>query len=148
MGKFLPRRFLGLPLHPMLVHFPLAFWLSVPVFDALALSLSLWPWWGLALGATAVGVIFGAFALITGLLDYIELSETDSNDVRLAARHGVRTSVVWTVMTMKLMVAGLTETQPLLVAGSLVIDVLVSALLLQGAFFGTKITYGHYRDKP
>lgn len=146
MGKFLPRRVLGLPLHPMLVHFPLAFWMSVPVFDVLALSWSLWPWWGLALAATSVGVVIGAFAIITGVLDYIELSDTGSNDVRLAARHGVRTTIVWTVMTVKLVVACFIASGQTLVTSCLVIDVLACALLLQGAYFGTRITYGKYGD--
>jgi uncharacterized membrane protein len=86
-----PRRFLGLPLHPMLVHFPLVFWMSLPAWDLLSLWRGPQPWWGTALVVTAASVTIGAFALMTGLLDYIELSETGSNDVRLAARHGVRT---------------------------------------------------------
>ena len=128
----------------MLVHFPLAFWLSVPVFDLLALYSGPQPWWDVALGATAVGVAIGAFALMTGLLDYIHLSETGSNDVRLAARHGVRTALVWCTMSVKLFVVGLSESGQTMVLSGLVIDLLACALLLQGAFFGTKITYGGY----
>lgn len=139
-----PRHFLGLPLHPMLVHFPLAFWLSVPVFDLLALYSGAQPWWGIALGATAIGVAIGALALMTGLLDYIHLSETGSNDVRLAARHGVRTTLVWCTLSVKLLVASLAEAGQVIVLSSLVVDLLACALLLQGAFFGTKITYGGY----
>lgn len=138
------RRFLGLPLHPMLVHFPLVLWLALPVLDALALTRGPDPWWSLALVVTAVGVAIGALALLTGLLDYIELSETGSSDVRLAARHGVRTTVVWCVMTAKLIVASLSGARSGVIAGSLVADSLACLLLLQAAFFGTKITYGSY----
>ncbi|MDB5981096.1 MAG: hypothetical protein JWQ69_2111 [Pseudomonas sp.] len=137
-----PRRFLGLPLHPMLVHFPLVFWLCVPIFDGLALSYGTQPWWGLALAATASGVVIGVFALITGLMDYIHLSETGSNDVRLAARHGVRTSVVWCVMAIKLLVASLADTVSALILVCLLVDLLACGLLLQAAVFGTRITYG------
>lgn len=140
-----PRHFLGLPLHPMLVHFPLTLWLSAPLFDGLALYYGAPWWWGLALGATAAGVAIGALALITGLMEYIHLSETGSNDVRLAARHGVRTSVVWCVMTVKLLVASLSDTGQVVILICLLVDVLAGGLLLQGAFFGTKITYGGYR---
>ncbi|MCX7079609.1 MAG: hypothetical protein NTV76_09720 [Pseudomonas sp.] len=140
-----PRHFLGLPLHPMLVHFPLVFWLSVPFFDGLALWHAAPLWWGLALGATAAGVATGVFALITGLMEYIHLSETGSNDVRLAARHGVRTTVVWCVMSVKLLIASLSDTGLALILICLAIDVLACGLLLQGAFFGTKITYGRYK---
>lgn len=140
-----PRHFLGLPLHPMLVHFPLAFWLVVPAFDAAALACGGQPWWGLALGATALAVVIGVMALTTGLLEYIHLSESGNNDVRLAARHGVDMTVVWCVMTLKLIVAALIPPGQLLLAACLVVDVLICALLLQAAFFGTRITYGGYR---
>jgi uncharacterized membrane protein len=136
------RRFLGLPLHPMLVHFPLVLWLSSPVLDLLALWLGPQPWWGMGLVVTATGVVIGAFAVITGLLDYIELSETGSNDVRLAARHGVRTSVVWCTMSIKLIAADLSAADRSVLWGGLVVDLLACALLLQGALLGTRIVYG------
>jgi len=139
-----PRRFLGLPLHPMLVHFPLVFWLSAPVLDLLALWHGPHPWWIMDLVVTAAGVGVGAFALITGLLDYIELSDTGSNDVRLAARHGVRTTVVWCAMTIKLIVAAFSAPGRSVLWGALVVDLLASGLLLQGALFGTRIVYGGF----
>jgi uncharacterized membrane protein len=140
-----PRRFLGLPLHPMLVHFPLVFWLSVPVLDLVALWRGPQPWWGVGLVVTAAGVAIGAFAVMTGLLDYIELSETGSNDVRLAARHGVRTSVVWCTMSIKLIVAGFSEAGHSALWGYLVLDLVACGLLLQGALFGTRIVYGGFQ---
>jgi len=128
----------------MLVHFPLVLWLITPVLDLLSLCLGLQPWWNLSVGVTTIGVAVGVLALMTGLLDYIDLSDTGSNDVRLAARHGVRTAVVWCAMSAKLIVAELTHIGPGLVWGGLVVDSLAGALLLQGAYFGTKITYGNY----
>jgi hypothetical protein len=47
-------------------------------------------------------------------------------------------------MTVKLAVASLADTSAVLILGCLVTDVLACALLLQGAFFGTKVTYGGY----
>ncbi|VVN80944.1 DUF2231 domain-containing protein [Pseudomonas fluorescens] len=140
-----PRYFLGLPLHPMLVHFPLVFWLCVPFLDGVALWSAAPLWWGLALGASAAGVVAGVFALMTGLMDYIHLSETGSNDVRLAARHGVRTTLVWCAMSVKLLIAGLADSGPGLILICLLIDVAACGLLLQGALFGTRITYGGYK---
>jgi uncharacterized membrane protein len=139
-----PRRFLGLPLHPMLVHFPLVFWLGAPLLDLLALWRGPQPWWGMELAVTGAGVLIGAFAVMTGLLDYIELSDTGSNDVRLAARHGVRTSVVWCAMTIKLIVACFSTASRSVLWGALVVDLLASGLLLQGALFGTRIVYGGF----
>ncbi|MDT0636272.1 DUF2231 domain-containing protein [Spectribacter hydrogenooxidans] len=139
-----PRHFLGLPLHPMLVHFPLAFWLALPILDLAALVYGIQPWWGLALGVNAVAVVIGLAALISGLLEYVHLSESGSNDVRLAARHGVRTTVVWCVMTLKLAVASFASPGASFIAACLAVDLLACALLLQAAFFGTRITYGSY----
>lgn len=48
------RHLFGLPLRPMLVHLPLAFWLSVPVFDLLAICCGAQPQWGLAVGASVL----------------------------------------------------------------------------------------------
>ena len=82
---------------------------------------------------------------MTGLLDYIHLSDTGSNHVRLAAHHGVRTTVVWCVTAIKQVVVGLAGAGTTGVWISLVVDLLAFALLLQGAFFGTRITYGGYQ---
>ncbi|MGH8190159.1 MAG: DUF2231 domain-containing protein [Rhodanobacteraceae bacterium] len=137
-----PRRFLGLPLHPMLVHFPLVCWLSMPVFDAMALVRGPDPWWGIALGMTAIGVVIGALALTTGLLEYIHLSETGSNNVRLAAEHGIRNTVIWCVQLGKLIAAIWVPAGGVFIAACLVVDVLSCALLVQSAWFGTRIAYG------
>jgi len=137
-----PRRFLGLPLHPMLVHFPLCCWVCAPVFDVLALAGTPRPeWWRLAGATTIAGVIVGAAAVVTGLLDYIFLSDTGSSDVRLAARHGVRTSLVWFVMTGKMIVVTVSSGGRNLIASCLIVDCLACALLLQAMFLGTKIVY-------
>jgi uncharacterized membrane protein len=140
-----PRRFLGLPLHPLLVHFPLVFWLCTPGLDVLALARQPQPWWWLAVGFTVAGVAVGAFALLTGLLDYVFLSETAGNDVRLAARHGVRTALVWCAMTGKLVMIALGDGGRTLIAGCLFADLLICALLLQSVYLGTRIVYGGYR---
>lgn len=139
-----PRSFLGLPLHPMLVHFPLVCWLSMPVFDAIALGRGPDPWWGIALAMTAIGVVIGALALMTGLLEYIHLSETASNNVRLAAEHGVRNAVIWFVQLGKLIAAMWIPASGVFISACLVVDVLSCALLVQSAWFGTRITYGGY----
>ena len=38
-------RVFGVPLHPLLVHFPITFWLVVPVLDIAALFAGPEPWW-------------------------------------------------------------------------------------------------------
>lgn len=128
----------------MLVHLPLVCWLSMPIFDAIALGRGPDPWWSIALSATAAGTAVGALALATGLLEYIHLSETGSNNVRLAAEHGVRNTVIWCVQLGKLIAALWIPTDGIFIAACLVVDVSSCALLVQSAWFGTRITYGGY----
>ena len=70
----LPRHAFGVPMHPLLVHFPISLWLAVPVLDVAALYVGPDPWWALALGATILGILIGTAAIVTGLLEYLEPS--------------------------------------------------------------------------
>lgn len=136
-----PRRLFGVPMHPLLVHFPITLWLATPVMDLAALIAGPEPWWRLALGATLIGIVIGALAIGTGVLEYLEPSVAGI-DMRLAARHGVRTALAWCVFTAKLV---LTTAFPTIDNGSiavcLALDLIGCALLVQGVFFGTKQVY-------
>lgn len=104
----------GLSLHPRLVHFSLVLWFSLPVFGVLTLCCGPQPWWSIVLSTSTTGVVIGISTLMTGLLDYIYLSKTGSNDVRQAIRRGVRMTVVRCAMSIELTVATLPETgQPM-----------------------------------
>jgi len=67
-------RLLGHPLHPMLVHFPIAFWSAGSVCDVLALAgwAQTQPIASLAIGAGDSGAIL---AMAAGLIDYAALDE-------------------------------------------------------------------------
>jgi hypothetical protein len=84
----LPRRVFGIPLHPILVHFPIALWVTALLLDVAALYAGPEPWWTLALWATVIGVLIGALAIATGLLEYLE-PPVAGIDTRLAARDRV-----------------------------------------------------------
>lgn len=133
-------RLLGLPLHPFLVHFPIAFWLLTPVFDVAALTVGPAPWWTLGIGATILGIVMGALAIGAGLLEYLQPSLAGI-DMRLAARHGIRTTLAWCVFSAKaILVLLLPITQWSMLVG-LVLGLLGCVLLLQGIYFGTKQVY-------
>lgn len=65
-------RVFGHPLHPMLVHFPIAFWTAGSVCDGLAL-LGVPGSWPLAWLAIAIGVAAALPAAVAGLVDIIKL---------------------------------------------------------------------------
>ena len=136
----LPRQAFGVPMHPILVHFPITLWLAVPVLDVAALYVGPDPWWALALGATMLGIFIGAAAIVTGLLEYLEPSVVGI-DLRLAARHGVRTSLAWCTFTAKIFVAAFTPSAPGWITLCLALDLIGCGLLVQGVFFGTRQVY-------
>lgn len=143
----LPRNVFGLPLHPLIVPFPLVLWLTSPIFAAVALWLGPQPWWGLSLGASAVGVIIGVAGIATGLLEFLHRSKVDV-DVRLSASHGIRTSFAWLLFTGKLMMAALVPTSTTTIAIALTIDLVACVILLQGVVFGVRLIYSEdVRDR-
>lgn len=58
------------PVHPMLVHAPLACWALTPVCDALALALNRAEFWIVSAFLAAAGVVLGAIAATAGSLDF------------------------------------------------------------------------------
>lgn len=133
-------RFFGLPLHPLVVHFPIAFWIVVPVLDVAALTVGPEPWWTLAFAATFLGLVTGALAIVVGLLDYIQPSLAGI-DLRLAARHGVRTTLSWLVFTARLALALSLPRHQWTLALCLLFDLAGVGLLVQGVYFGTRQVY-------
>ena len=131
----LPRVAFGVPLHPLLVHFPIAFWLAVPVLDLAALYAGPEPWWTLALGVTTIGILIDVAVIVTGLLEYLEPSVVGI-DIRLAARHGIRTTMAWITFTSKTLVAVLSP-----ITMCFALDLIGCVLLVQGVFFGTRQVY-------
>jgi uncharacterized membrane protein len=139
-------RFFGVPLHPLLVHFPIAFWIMAPALDTAALSAGLEPWWTLALAATVLGLVTGAIAIAVGLLEYIQPSLAGI-DTRLAARHGVRTTLSWLVFAARLAAALSLPLRQWTVALCLLLDLLGTGLLAQGVYLGTRQVYQQLEDQ-
>jgi len=63
-------------------------------------------------------------------------------DMRLAARHGVRTTLAWCTFTAKLIfVTTFSEISTWSLVACFALDLLACVLLLQGVYFGTKQVY-------
>lgn len=134
------RRIFGVPLHPLLVHFPIAFWLVLPPLDLAALFIAPAPWGALAQGAALLGVVIGAAAIVVGFLEYLDPSLAGI-DVRLAARHGVRTTLAWCLFAARLAAAAILPAEKTTLLLCLALDVIGCGLLLQGILFGTRQVY-------
>ena len=71
------------PLHPAIIHFPIALLLLAGVFGAISLFVKRETWKDLAFKSLLVGVIFTPFAVITGLIDEQKMGH-DSVDPMLS----------------------------------------------------------------
>ncbi len=84
-------RLLGHPIHPILVHFPIVFWITGVSADALH-----WVGWlidpTLALWSLGLGSGMGAIAMLPGFLDLIKL---DERFVPTANKHAMFMCVSW-----------------------------------------------------
>ncbi len=139
-------RVFDVPLHPLLVHFPIAFWLAVPVLDIAALYAGPEPWWTLAKGATILGVAIGAASIAAGLLEYLQPSLVGI-DLKLAARHGIRTSLAWCIFTAKSVAAVLLPISGWSMISCLALDLIGCVLLIQGVYFGTRQVYQQLEEE-
>jgi uncharacterized membrane protein len=80
-------RLLGHPVHPLLVAFPIALLVLVPLWDAAALlgiapELALVGYW-----TELSGLVGGGIAAVTGLVDFLGLKEPSSELTTAALRH-------------------------------------------------------------
>lgn len=79
-------RFAGHPLHPALVHFPLALWFTAVLWDVVGCWQAGTLWWQLAYWSLALGLVLAFPAIVTGFLDYLALPP-DAAGMNVAINH-------------------------------------------------------------
>jgi len=79
-------RIAGHPLHPALVHFPLALWVVAILWDLVGWWQTDPLWWRMGYWCLALGLAASLPALITGLLDYLALP-ADEPGLNAATAH-------------------------------------------------------------
>ena len=124
------------PLHPVLAHFPVAFWIGASVADLIALETGATAWWTVSHHAVAAGTIMGALTLLAGLLE-------------LWLRKLPQAARTWVVVHASLMVTALlvfmvslswrTATPPPLSA--VVLSLAGCVLVLAGGYCGGTLVY-------
>lgn len=96
-------RFLKVPLHPMLVHFPVALLSVSLLWDGVGLVTAGSVWWALSFWSLVVGLLAALPAAATGLVDYANLSvETSAGSV--ATRHLLFTGAAITAYLVSLLI--------------------------------------------
>jgi len=128
------------PIHPMLVHVPVACWLLAPLSDVVALVAG-WPvLWTMSALLFGVGVAGGAVAATAGTLDY---ARAHAIAPRLVNAHAMLMGAAWTMALLSLfgrLANGQVVVPPpwwAVAAGFA-----TAALMIAGAWCGGEMVYG------
>jgi uncharacterized membrane protein len=131
------------PIHPALVHFPIACWTAVPVMDALYLLLQSPLWWRCAFWLLVVGGVSALAAMGTGLLELVALPDLHPGQ-RAALRHMLLVGSAWTVFMLDLLLRSpVALPSPTLAWTGLAVSTAGFAMLLAGAWTGAELVHRH-----
>ncbi|MDA7947194.1 MAG: DUF2231 domain-containing protein [Hyphomicrobiaceae bacterium] len=133
-------RLLGHPLHPLLVHFPIAFWVAGTACDVLAL-LGLEDAWHYGNLLLIAGTICAIPAMIAG---FVDLAQQRPAAVSTANRHALLMGASWTVYLAAVIVRNdqwLPKQDPDLF--SLCLSITGLAIMALGGWYGAQLVYHH-----
>src|SRR5438270_5825223 len=86
-------KLVGLPIHPMLIVFPLGLLATAVIFDILHLASGDGLWTQVSFAIIAVGVIGGLLAALFGLIDWLAIP-ADTRAKRIGLWHGAGNVIV------------------------------------------------------
>jgi uncharacterized membrane protein len=87
-------RLFGHPVHPPLVHFPLALLTLAPVFDGLGWCTGQAFWWTIGFWNLAAGLVFALMTAVAGFIDAAAVSSDDPAAKRLSQHLSVMLTAV------------------------------------------------------
>lgn len=128
------------PLHPALVHFPIACWslATLADFTSLWLGESAWRW---STGLLAAGCIIALAAMVAGLIELPRVPEGPA--LRDTYLHMGLMLAAFALFTARLLL-GLDHLQPLAPgAWGMLLDAAGFATLAVGGWIGGRLVYGH-----
>ena len=132
------------PIHPMLVHLPIACWLLAPACDVAAMAQGGAFFWQAGALLCGVGVISGALAATAGGME-LERLKGRKDLQRIATIHASLMGSAW-VIAMIALIGRLgdqfTAKAPA-AAWVVALDFATAVILLAGAFFGGEMVYRH-----
>ncbi len=131
-------RLFGHPLHPMMVHFPVALWSLATISDGATL-LGVAPAWPIAWMCTIAGVALALPAMVAGMIDFASVRE---EAVPVAMRHMGVMGTAWMAYLASLLIRsdGLAPSatpEPLAMAAGVAGFLLLAA----GAWLGGQLVY-------
>lgn len=134
------------PLHPALVHFPIACWSLATLADIASLWLGQPAWW-LAGVLMAIGTLAALAAMGAGLFELVKIDEA-SPALRLAHFHVLAAMAAWLAYAASLFLRldlPMDGTTPLAAPGPLAISLSVAGFgcLAVAGWLGGTLVYGH-----
>lgn len=144
MKAFLQGRWLGDPLHPLLVHFPVAFIPGAVLFDILSLATGNNTWVKAATIALLVGVIGAVLAAIAGAAEWVDIPATAPRTRATANTHAIVNLIAAALAVVSLILHAVRWDDPKVSVLAFVF-VLVSFLLVAfSGYLGGKLVYDHH----
>lgn len=134
-------RFGGVPLHPALVHFPVAAWTASLLADGGFLLTGEPFFWAIAYWSMAIGIVIALVAMTAGFVDFVKLgSEHPAWDA--VQRHMLLMGSAWSVFVLDLLLRSreAPDAMPWWLAG---ITLLGFVLLMIGGHLGGRLVYQH-----
>jgi uncharacterized membrane protein len=131
---------LGHPIHPMLIPFPIAFFVA-----ALGCDLAFWSsgnseWAGRAMWLLGAGVLMGALAAIAGWTDFF--GERRIRNLSAAWQHGIGNAAIILIQIVNFYLRYRDGAEVIVPAGLLLSAITVAALLFTG-WRGWEMVYRH-----
>lgn len=127
------------PIHPLLVHFPIAAWFFATIGDIASLFLGEQVGWfaGVLL---VIGTITALFAMVAGLIELAKI-DPQSAAMQIANQHMVLALISWSLYTVSLFLRleGTTLTQPTILA--VIFSVIGLLFLWAAGLKGGKLVY-------
>jgi uncharacterized membrane protein len=131
----------GHPLHPALVHFPVACWTAAPLLDLGWLLTQAPAWWQAAFWCVAVGVVMGLLAMCAGLMDLMALA-AEHGAQATAQRHMLIMGTAWCLYVVVLLLQRPDRMPTVPQAwGTLALSAAGFLLLAVGAYQGARLVY-------
>lgn len=131
----------GHPLHPALVHFPVACWTAAPVTDMVYLLLREPPWWTTSWWLLAIGCLTGLVAISAGTLDLFAIPAKHPAQA-VAQRHLLLMGSAWCLLLLDLLLRPLSGIPDVKIVWSgFALSVAGWLIMLTGAYAGARLVY-------
>jgi uncharacterized membrane protein len=129
------------PVHPVLVHFPVACWTAAPVTDMLFVWLREPAWWQISWWLLAIGCLTGLVAMSAGIVDLFAIPAQHPAQP-VALRHILLMGSAWCVLLLDLLMRPRSVMpDSLTVWFGLVLSASGWIVMLIGAYAGGRLVY-------